>query len=917
MLAALLLLSTMAARAQCVPGDNQAAFTVDANFQGTCVVLGIGDYPTATSTHLPNDSISSVRAGANVQVYACRDENFGGVCTVLHGSHPNLSGDPVGNDAITSIKVQSLGAPPPCDPGPLRVAFYVDSNFAGDCKILPIGDYPTATSTGLPNDSVSSIRVGPGAQVTVCVDEYYGGNCAVVTSNVSDMHATTVGNDQLTSAKVRKLGETDFDPRCSDAHATGRFSCRIEQPDVTHAESVVSKVAFAQNDTVYVDGDGCVQTGSHFWSGSTWKRFVNPSGRNSDALYHGLVCIPGGQLLGTDVGNSLTRIEHVVGRAIKVVGAGSSADPLVLHLGYEDDDLSDNGYNEHDDGTEDQCKGDNGNDGGPAHVTVTICRGVATCEAPPSRFPFNVRSAELDVNGLLYNPHWSWQEQFPNGAGVSIPVPKVTLCHYMTKSTMSVLGLYSEPNIPDCTDQAGADTLNLPADASVNNVACTAGAVAEGGFSGHINWFPITLEGTAAPADGNVDDDWSTSVSYEGKDGSLYYDHVDQTRSYVHSEFDSDETVDNFSIAAWQSARQAVDARGDAQDLYDSIPEQCTDRHLSEADCSALAQTEYDTLQRAIDNVKHRFGGHAIVTGLFGIDGEHGEKSELHPVYAFASNPCLNATYDFENHQCASLNPPDDDVWLMFVRNRGDEGFCSGDVWSSGFDEYTFRLPWRDGMQSAVVDWNKTEFQWSDNSPTRPDVRFVPPLFLHTVSHEGARVGPRLNEQAGVYVTFHLRYPTTIPGSGSSASIPFVDGALHLTWTPTGVTAGGSPTAGTGGVAIREASQRVAGRDEGKDNLEVAMGRLSEADRKKVLQARAQSSSPTLAHRSTIETDRKRIPQRPVSISHLPVAGPIGPAARKNAKDDAFIKSLCEVSHGKPSGLPAAICAVGANYDHR
>ena len=166
LLTALLLLTSIAARAQCVPHDDQAAFAVDVNFQGTCVVLGIGDYPTATSTHLPNDSISSVRVGADVQVYACRDENFGGACTVLHGTHANMGGDPVGNDAITSIKVQPIGAPPPCDPGPLRVAFYVDSNFAGACKMLAIGDYPTATSTGLANDSVSSIRVGPGAQVT-------------------------------------------------------------------------------------------------------------------------------------------------------------------------------------------------------------------------------------------------------------------------------------------------------------------------------------------------------------------------------------------------------------------------------------------------------------------------------------------------------------------------------------------------------------------------------------------------------------------------------------------------------------------------------------------------------------------------------------------------------------------------------
>jgi hypothetical protein len=495
----------------------------------------------------------------------------------------------------------------------------------------------------------------------------------------------------------------------------------------------------------------------------------------------------------------------------------------------------------------------------------------------------------------------------------------------MAKSTMSVLGIYSEPNIPDCTDQAGADTLNLPADASVNNIGCTAGAVAEGGFSGHINWFPITLEGIAGAADGNIDDDWSTSVSYEGRGGSLYYDHVaEKPRTYVHSEFDSDETIDNFSSSEWQSARQAVDARGDAKDLYDSIPWQCANSHLNEADCSALADTEYNNLQAAIDTVTQRFGGHAIVTGLFGIDGEHGEKSELHPVYAFASNPCVNAAFDSGHHVCASPNPPGDDVWLIFVRNRGDEGFCSGDIWSSGFDDYTFRLPWRDGMQSATVDWDKTQFQWSDSESMRPDVEIVPPIFANAVSapRDGTRNRSPFLDQTGVYVTFHLHYPTVIPGSDSSASIPFVDGALHLVWVPTSSATGGLPTTGT-----EVASARVVGRanegedkDDGKDSLEIALNHLSEADRRKVLQARAHASPGIHAQLSTergIESGTKRAPQGALAGNHSPIAGPAGRAARKNVRDAALIEALCEASQGKPFGLPTAICSAGAKDDHR
>jgi hypothetical protein len=681
---------------------------------------------------------------------------------------------------------------------------------------------------------------------------------------------------------------------------------------------------FALNDTVYVDGDGCIQTGSHLWSGSTWKRFVNPSGRNADHLYHGLVRVPGGRLLGTDIGNSLTPIEHVVGRPIKVTDQMVAADQLVLHMGYEDDDLSDNSYNEHDDGTEDQCKGDSGNDGGPAHVTITICRGVAPCEAPSSRFPFDVRSTEFDVNGLFYNPHWSWQEQFSNNGTSSIPAPKVTLCHYMAKNTMSVLGIYSEPNIPDCTDQAGADTLNLPPDASDNNVGCTIGAIAEGGFSGHINWFPITLEGIAGAAEGNIDDDWSTGVSYEGPGGSLYYDHVaEKPRTYVHSEFDSDETIDNFTTQAWRTAREAVDARSDAQELYNTAVLDCASSTL--ASCAARVAATYNQLQTAIDTVTQRFGGHAIVTGLFGIDGEHGEKSELHPVYAFASNPCVNSQVDHTSRQCVSPNPATDDVWLMFVRNRGDEGFCSGDIWAAEFDDYTFRLPWRDGMQSATVDWDKTQFEWSDETSMRPDVKIVPPRFVNTidVSRNDRPTKPPFFQAAGIYVTFHLRDSSVISAGDSSASIPFVDGALHLVWTPTDASSPRDLRSAHTEIGLARAGNLAdvnEDQDEEKDNLEIAVRNLPEADRKKVIQARAHASPAIHARlptESAKESGTKRPPQGALAGNHSPVAGPVGPAARKNARDAAQIKALCEASHGKPFGLPTTICSTDAEREHR
>ncbi len=141
-----------------------------------------------------------------------------------------------------------------------------------------------------------------------------------------------------------------LDIRCGNPRARGTFNCAIERPIVNQPKATYP-VVFAAGDRVIVAATGCVQTGG---SGLTWKRYVNPSGPNSDRLYHGLIQLPG---------TGLVRIATVNGEQQTVGSAGS------LVLGYEDDDYSDNGYTGHDNGTQDQCKGV-----GAARVTVTITR---------------------------------------------------------------------------------------------------------------------------------------------------------------------------------------------------------------------------------------------------------------------------------------------------------------------------------------------------------------------------------------------------------------------------------------------------------------------------------------------------------------------------------------------------------------
>jgi hypothetical protein len=121
----------------------------------------------------------------------------------------------------------------------------------------------------------------------------------------------------------------------------------VKEPVVTQADTSYGQITMSPGDQVKVtDAGGCVQTGGH---GKTWKRYVDPSGDNSDHLYHGTIRLPGmsGAMRIGDFRN-----QNPGGYTVPA-NAGSDRS---LHLGYEDDNYGDNGYWGHDDGTENQCK---------------------------------------------------------------------------------------------------------------------------------------------------------------------------------------------------------------------------------------------------------------------------------------------------------------------------------------------------------------------------------------------------------------------------------------------------------------------------------------------------------------------------------------------------------------------------------
>jgi len=628
-----------------------------------------------------------------------------------------------------------------------------------------------------------------------------------------------------------------FDPRCSDPTASGKIICRIDRPEVKKAEQSYP-VVFVANDVVEVSADGCVQTGGR---GKTWKRYVNPSGRNSTRLYHGRVRIPTAT---REWERESVRINSVVAQQLTVTGkdvAGREVAPsqLVLSLGYEDDGYSDNGYHDHDDGTEDQCKSDpfRGVDGGPAHVTITIYRKVKA-DPPSSRFDFDVVSSARDKNGLALNPMWSWQGR-PQNAG---QVPSTALCHHFSArgSTAGIPDMFMSPSFADCTAQADASTVDVPS-GWPNEPLCNFWTVPYTGntFAGHVNWFPVTFEGRARWGDHGNDDDYTFEFYAEGNPAQANPLSVNG-RDGMHAEFDSDETIDHFTSDAWEELHWAVDN--------------------DEARAEML------------------FNGHTIITGMFGLDSEHSMKAELHPVFALATR------------RDAVGNDPSDEVWLMFVRNLGNEGYCSSKIWYAGFEDYTFQLPWREGMTSVDVDLGKTQFYGTDGTSV-PVVSVVLP-------------DPTAPEppQPAVFVTFHLgppQYNSQVFGTG--ASVPFVNGALHLVWR-------GPPRPG----ARPSADVRAGGEERGAESAIAAATRaLPPEQRARVGNARKlpETRPARVSRLGPMAPVRIIADSATIGRTTTPRAVSAGPAKRRQARDAAMMKELCALTGNAPVGLPPVACA--------
>jgi hypothetical protein len=276
--------------------------------------------------------------------------------------------------------------------------------------------------------------------------------------------------------------------------------------------------------------------------------------------------------------------------------------------------------------------------------------------------PYDLVWNAVDDNGFPLNPKW--------GNQVTSGLRPPNLCGAPVKL----------PSMPPCTTQHTWTDGNF--------VKCPVHII-----YGHANWSVATYEGLLSWTGHSSDDDDYNIDLWRSDEAGLT-----QADKTLHSEFDSDETIDHFHTPWWSSFHSAVD----------------------------------DSDNKAKGMINGKFG---IVIGLLGLDCAHSCGAELHPVWAIAIHV---------------KDDPNDDTWGIFARNWGNEGYCSSGQEYLETSSITFRIP-RPGATNVEV-LGTSKFLTNNNS-----VGFA----VYLMPNEGAGVQfglPRPEAHARINGELHLKW---------------------------------------------------------------------------------------------------------------------------------------------------------------
>lgn len=514
---------------------------------------------------------------------------------------------------------------------------------------------------------------------------------------------------------------------------------RIDRPRVWAEKTPYSVVRFKEGDRITFNAGGCVQTGG---SGATWKRYLFPEGDNAPTYYSGTAWIPG--VTGGDfrtVAALMYKDWSHKEQGLQVWQVPHAANPEVesnyfLHLGYLDDNYSDNGYYSHDNGNDNQCQ-----NVGPAWVELTIVSN--TQNQPSTGLHWSPGSKPLDVvwdtnnedfNGLPLNPRF-----FSQIASPGLTPNFSNICGPAFSSSAHNLSIDYDKLNSLCTSQAPKFDLYG------SGVKCP-----DSPFKGHMNWTLATYTGQI------TFQEWS-NLWPNDNDMNLMI-HTDKNIGFTSENLDP-----NQAIGMWIEFDLGETFEGGGG-WWKALIQQAEQWSCVLSECAELGLSLSPSGPKAEDLMMNSSGGLlGVVTGVLGIDGVHSGYTEMHPAFAVAVRttklPGTNANGE----------PTMTEGWAFFLRNTGDEGSCSSNMHSwDGIDgDYFIQLPWpKDAIDVTVSSVEALDF-WAgtDEKATASLLRSAEPGW--TILKVHAPPGSVLGLDGGI--TLEYTFP---PGHKPQKDVP-------------------------------------------------------------------------------------------------------------------------------------------------
>ena len=293
---------------------------------------------------------------------------------------------------------------------------------------------------------------------------------------------------------------------------------------------------------------------------------------------------------------------------------------------------------------------------------------------------------DFDLNHLLKNAQWGWQEHLSPG---QLP-PDFDAC----------------PSTEACTQQFPV----IDAPAARFPGVCHFDLL-PGSADGHLNWEVVSYSGI---------------IHYEGHEAALWAD-----GDY------------NFLLQTPQINGVGVGAtRGDPDNVKLEMKDAETIDRFGQIPFWKVFR---DDAELGTDDPQGINGKQAIAIGLLGLDRVHPPSgSELHPTYALAIH---------------IKDDPADDQWVMFGRNFGNEGMCSGKIHFADFGDLILQLPRPAGVPSTVM-------------PEVTFTQFTSQAGLLSTKPVAIEISSGAGQDTFVTMKFN---PTTALGDRAS-------GELHLKW---------------------------------------------------------------------------------------------------------------------------------------